>query len=214
MQSYFLPYAGYFRLMCDIDAFVMVNSTQFPRRGWVHRNCLRDDLGRLGWLTLPLAPMPLATPIANIRYGEGAERILHKASRRFEACRVQREHTAALVKRVLCVDGSPIETIETLLRETTAILGLTTPFVREAELGLPTDLRGKEKAFAICVALGANVYVNSPGGRHLYDPAEFAKRGLKLEFLPQYRGDRASILQRLHDSTPADIRAEIRANLG
>jgi hypothetical protein len=107
----------------------------------------------------------------------------------------------------------PIETIETLLRATAAILGLTAPFIRESDLGLPSDLRGKERAFAICAALRANVYVNAPGGRHLYDPAEFAKRGLKLEFLSPYQGDPASILQRLHDSTPVDIRAEIRANL-
>lgn len=213
MQSYFLPYAGYFRLMCDVDAFVMMNSTQFPRRGWVHRNRLRDDLGRLRWLTLPLAPMPLATPIADIRYAEGAEKQLRKSRNRFKACRAPREHTAALVEQALCIEGTPIEKIETLLRETASILGLTAPLVRDADLNLPSDLRGKEKILAICAAMRADVYVNSPGGRHLYDPTEFAKRGLKLEFLSQYQGDLASILQRLHDSTPADICAEIRANL-
>ena len=185
--------------MCDVDAFVMLNSVQFPRRGWVHRNRLRDDLGRLQWLTLPLAPMPRATDIANIRYGAGADRILSNVSRRFAACRAPRQHTASLVARVLCGDGTPIATIEVLLRETASVLGLTAPLVREAELGLPSDLRGQEKIFAICAALGADVYVNAPGGSSLYDHAEFARRGLMLEFLPQYHGDLASILQRLHD---------------
>ena len=213
MQSYFLPYAGYFRLMCDVDAFVMMNSVQFPRSGWVHRNRLRDDAGQLGWLTLPLARMPLTTAIKNIRYAAGAEDILRKTSRRFAACRAPRDHTATLVERVLRIDTAPIVTIESLLRETAAILGLTTPFVHEADLGLPSDLCGGERIFAICAALGADVYVNSPGGRQLYDPVEFSKRGMKLEFLSPYQGDQASILQRLHDSTPADICAEIRANL-
>jgi hypothetical protein len=213
MQSYFLPYAGYFRLMCDVDAFVMVTSVQFPRRGWVHRNRLRDDSGRLGWLTLPLAAMPLSTAIKDIRYATGAEKILLKTSRRFAACRVPREHVAPLVDRALRVDAPPVMAIETLLRETAAILGLSAPLLKESSLNLPSHLRGQERAFAICAALGAGVYVNSPGGRRLYDPAEFSKRGLKLEFLSQYRGDVASILQRLHDSTPADICAEIRANM-
>jgi hypothetical protein len=213
MQSYFLPYAGYFRLMCNVDACVMLNSVQFPRGGWVHRNRLRDDLGRFRWLTLPLAPVPLATAIADIRYGTGAEKILRNMSRRFAACREPRAHTAALVERALRVDGTPIATIETLLRDTADVLGLTAPLIREADVGLPNDLRGREKVFAICAALRADVYVNSPGGLDLYDPREFAKWGLKLEFLGEYHGDPASILQRLHDSTPADVCAEIRANL-
>jgi hypothetical protein len=213
MQSYFLPYAGYFRLMCNVDAFIMLNSVQFPRRGWVHRNRLRDDWGRFHWLTLPLAPMPRTTAVADIRYATGAEKILRNMSRRFAACREPRAHTAALVERALCVDGTPIATIETLLRNTADVLGLTAPLIRDAELGLPNDLRGRERVFAICAALRADVYVNSPGGRDLYDPREFAKRGLNLEFLSQYQGDSGSILQRLHDSTPADVCAEIRANL-
>ena len=134
-------------------------------------------------------------------------------SHRFEACRAPRAHTAALVERALCADGTPVATIEALLRETASVLGLTAPFVRDADLGLPSDLRGQERVFAVCAAVGADVYVNAPGGRMLYDVAEFAKRGLKLEFLPEYQGDPASILQRLHNSTPAEIFAEVRAGL-
>jgi hypothetical protein len=213
MQSYFLPYAGYFRLMCDVDAFVMLSSVQFPKGGWVHRNRLRDDLGRLRWLTLPLAPMPLGTSIADVRYAEGAEATLADMARRFAACRAPRDHTAGLVERATSVSGAPVATIETLLSGTAAVLGLSVPFVREAELGLPSDLRGQERIFAICAALGANAYVNSMGGRDLYDPGEFVRRGLKLEFLAEYQGDPASILQRLHDSAPAEVLAEIHANL-
>jgi hypothetical protein len=38
MQPYFMPYAGYFRLFCAADVFVMFDCVQFRRRGWVHRN--------------------------------------------------------------------------------------------------------------------------------------------------------------------------------
>jgi hypothetical protein len=62
MQSYFLPYAGYFRLMYDIDAFVMVNSTRFPRRGWGHRNRLREDLGLVTAARLDTGGNPRGNP--------------------------------------------------------------------------------------------------------------------------------------------------------
>jgi hypothetical protein len=119
-----------------------------------------------------------------------------------------------LVKQAMGTDETPITTIETLLGDTAALLGLTAPLIRDVDLGPVADLMGQERLFAICAALGANAYINAPGGKHLYYPAQFVRRGIKLEFLSEYRGDPASILQRLHDADPADIRAEIRANLG
>ena len=213
MQPYFLPYAGYFRLMCDVDAFVISAGVQFPSRGWVNRNFLRDDLGRPAWFTLPLAPRPTKTAIVDLRYAQEAELILRKNAQRFAACRAPVEHTVRIVRRALETGGAPLATIETLLRETADTLNIRAPFVIDSELNLPPGIRGVERIYAICAALGADAYVNAPGGRSLYNAAEFAKRGVTLTFLPDYRGDFLSILQRLHDQRPSEITAEIRANL-
>ena len=51
MQPYFLPFAGYFRLMCDVDVFVLLDDVQFRKGGWIHRNRLRTRTGDLSWLT-------------------------------------------------------------------------------------------------------------------------------------------------------------------
>jgi hypothetical protein len=213
MQPYFLPYTGYFRLMCDVDTFVVLNCVQFPRRGWVHRNRLRDNLGRLQWLTLPLARMPRVTSIADIRYSKGASEILRKNARRFDACRNPTPLIAPLVQTALSVEGMPLYTIVTLLAETAKLLGIASPIVLASELQLPPCVSAQERVLAICETLGADAYVNAPGGSMLYSGEEFARRGVKLEFLPSFRGDTASILQRLHDSSAAAIQSEIRANL-
>ena len=63
MQPYFLPFAGYFRLMCDVDVFVLLDDVQFRKGGWIRRNRLRTRTGDLSWLTLPLVKAPVTTLI-------------------------------------------------------------------------------------------------------------------------------------------------------
>ena len=58
MQPYFLPYAGYFRLLQQTDLFVVYDCVQFIRRGWIHRNRLANMNKELSWLTLQLAKAP------------------------------------------------------------------------------------------------------------------------------------------------------------
>ncbi|MZP67265.1 MAG: glycine transferase, partial [Bacteroidales bacterium] len=38
MQPYFFPYAGYFSLIKHTDKFILLDSVQFIRHGWIERN--------------------------------------------------------------------------------------------------------------------------------------------------------------------------------
>jgi len=213
MQPYFLPYAGYFRLMHGVDAFVVYDTVQFPRGGWVHRNRLHGHDGKLAWLTLPLAYAPLHTRIGDIGFhGNGDERWRERI-RAFPACRATQGDAALLAEEIAELPPSPIDLLLGTLRTATRILGFDTPFVLASDLALPMDSDRRGNLLAICRALGATKYVNAPGGRVLYDPESFARHGIALQFLPEYRGNATSILQRLSDEAPAAVRREIDGNL-
>ena len=212
MQPYFAPYAGYFRLMCDVDAFVVLDEVQFPRRGWVHRNRLRRRDGVLDWLTLPIAYAPRTASIRELEFASGIEAWCSKASRRFAALGEPAPQLAGCLPLVR-PEESPCESMLRLLVGFCERLGLAPPVVRQSELSLPPELTGAERIYEICRRMGADTYLNSPGGRLLYDAEAFRRRGFELEFLPDYRGPMESILQRLNDSPAEEIAAEIRANL-
>ena len=38
MQPYFLPYIGYFSIIKHTDEFILFDSVQFIRHGWIERN--------------------------------------------------------------------------------------------------------------------------------------------------------------------------------
>lgn len=214
MQPYFLPYAGYFRLLVEADLFVISDERQFPRRGWVHRNRLRDKSGALDWLTLPLVKCPVETAISDLRFPPDLGERLAREARRFDAIERPRPQCRALVDAIRQPLGSPADFISTLLLDFAALLGIRTEVVRSSELPRDLDAPGQAYILNVLDHFGATSYVNAPGGRALYDPAAFRARGKRLLFLKFYQGDPASILQRLHDADSEVVRREIDENGG
>lgn len=213
MQPYFLPYAGYFRLMCEVDTFVVFDTVQFPRRGWVHRNRLLANNGELDWLTLPLVRSATDTLISALKFHPNARSLWLGRLSQFPACNQPSDNAQRIAVLIRILDKTPIDYLVQLLRAVTTELGFDTPFIMSSELNLPDSIGRSERIFAICEKLGVTTYVNLPGGRAIYDPAEFIRRGITLEFLPDYRGNMASILQRFHNEPAIAIRREIEANL-
>jgi hypothetical protein len=212
MQPYFLPYAGYFRLLVDVEAFVVGDVQQFPRRGWVHRNRLIDDRGELGWLTLPIRPQSLDTQIRDIDFADGAQTTLNRNMARFAACRATNAATEPIMEELRALQGRPKDLIIGLIQRVAKSMGIATPILLQSELSIGADLSATDQICAICAALNAKEYVNAPGGRALYNEADFRRRGVQLLFLPPYRGSWASILQRLTDEPATELRREIIAN--
>ncbi len=209
MQPYFLPYAGYFRLFAASDLFVVYDCVQFPRRGWVHRNRFRHVNGELEWLTLPLYKAPQDVRIDGLRFSDGRYSEWRNALRNFPCFADKSALTASVSK----LEGTPLDYIVSLLKQ--CCEGLEIPFnvTRSSALNLSPELRGQDRILEICRHFGAKEYINSPGGRELYEAAAFADRGIKLQFLQPYEGDMASIGQLLAGMDFASLKKEITRQL-
>jgi hypothetical protein len=214
MQPYFFPYAGYFRLFAAADIFVIYDCVQFPRRGWVHRNQLPDANGEPRWLTLPLAKAARTVRIRDLCFADGATDRLAARSSKFPALVAAREADHPMVKALGALDGrTTVDYLEATLAATCAALGLSCHVVRSSSLGIAQELKGQNRILAIAEELGARSYVNPPGGRALYDAADFAGRGITLRFLERYHGPTWSILQRLLSEPAAAVATEIAAQV-
>lgn len=213
MQPYFIPYAGYFRLFAASDLFVVLDCVQFPRRGWVHRNRLIDRDGNLQWLTLPLEKGPQQTTlIRDLRFRDDASAAMLEQSNRFPLFDAPSPAMRDIMRTILQPAGSVAEHIVTLLDKACAALALPFNVIRSSELNIDPDLHGWRRIAAIARQLGAEVYLNSPGGVDLYNPSDFQGMGLSLQLLAPYEGSAASVLQRLHTDGAQVVRNEIIRN--
>ena len=52
MQPYFLPYIGYFQLICAVDKFIFFDDVNFKKGGWINRNNFLIN-GARQFITLP-----------------------------------------------------------------------------------------------------------------------------------------------------------------
>lgn len=209
MQPYFYPYAGYYRLFSRADLFVIYDCVQFPRRGWVHRNRLTGADGQLQWLTLRLVHAAQETAIRDMRLEPTAMAQLASDLRRFPA--IERASTGLREQLPLLEgEGTLVDYLERNLRAALDCLHIACPMIRSSSLEVDPALRGQQRILAIAGQLGATRYLNSPGGRELYDDEAFARAGIRLEFLEPATGSPASLLERLCSEARDGILADVR----
>lgn len=198
MQPSFLPPAQYFRLFAATDLFVILDSVQFSRRWYTHRQKLLRKDGKLDWLTLPLAYMPQSSLIHDMCWHDDYKERWEKEVGKFEN----------IENMVIPAWQTPLVFICSLLKKACEKIDIPFNVALSSNVVTPTGLRGQDGILHLCKHFKATEYVNSPGGRSLYDVSKFAKEGMSLRFLPEV-DDTTSILDRLAMESAEKVRAEI-----
>lgn len=186
MQPYFFPYLGYFDLINRSDVWVVFDTAQYIRHGWMNRNrILRPDVG-WQYVIAPLRKHARATPLNAVEtqpYDQWAPHLLGQLQhyrRRAPgfAC------AFGLVEECLAAKETNLARLNLLiLRKTCAVLGL--PFqpsvYSEMKLKLDHVVGPGDWALRVAESLGAEEYLNPPGGAALFDPAAFSRSGIRLK---------------------------------
>ncbi len=192
-QPYAFPFRGWYRLL-ECDLHVVLDDVQMIRRGWCHRNQLHDRKGQLQWLTLPLAYAPQDTLIKDMVFSADAQDRWAEQVIRFPALfRLPHDVFYALMQTW----GNFTDYAVGMMDVVYGHIGVLPRLQYASAFNLPPALRGQDRIIAICKAVGATEYINSPGGRALYDPAAFEREGIKLEFLEPWTGEQCSVLETL-----------------
>ena len=185
MQPYFFPYIGYWQLMNMVDRYVIYDDVNFIKNGWINRNNILLN-GEKHLITLPLQGASPFLPINQIKITSN-QKILEKLLKTME----QAYRKAPFYNEIYpIVEETVMEQSKNLssaligsffkIRE---YLGMKTELIVSSELKKQNELKGKDKVMHICSLLGGDEYVNAIGGQELYDKAEFASHGIKLNFL-------------------------------
>lgn len=210
MQPYFFPYAGYFRLFVVADVVVLLDTVQFPKGGWVHRNRLLDDRGLPRWLTLPIVRPRLGDTIESLRFPDDFSTLILGVMRRFPCLRVAWDKQDPLLARMIEADATVSDYLIKLLGACCSRLAIPFNVVRASAMNVATGLTGQERILALVAALGGDRYVNLSGGRALYDHQRFNEASIDLNFFVPYQGSAISMLQRLLTEPAERLAQEIR----
>ncbi len=195
-QPNYLPYPGFFQKIAAADQFLVVDTTQFVKRGpfgWIHRNRIRTPNGPI-WLSLPVRHRG--------RYHQSiqeAELIPGHGWRRKHWKSIEWNYSKA--PHWPCYAES---LREIYLKEWTHLSPLTTEFIRwflrVLELPVPVQLaseleaKGKSSQYIVefCKELEADTFLSGVHGRDYLDVDLFSGSGIRLLFQhyepPRYCG--------------------------
>lgn len=190
MQPYFFPYIGYYSLISHSEKWVVFDTAQHIRHGWIERNRILKPNGGWQYFSVPLEKHSQKTPINEIRI-RTSEDWKGKLFRQLEHYKKAPHYTTTMqfLEHVL---DEKIDTILELnvhtLQQTCAYLAIPFAYTVFSKSGLtvkPSQHPG-QWALHISQALGATEYVNPIGGKEVFIASEFAEAGIQLGFLKHY----------------------------
>ena len=198
-QPYFFPYLGYFSLISSADKFILLDTVQFIRHGWVNRNRILKPNGQdWQYITLPLKKHPRNTRIVDIEVKEEdwQNRILAQLHHYKKKTTHFREILSFLEKNLDFKTNRLSEINTSLLSATCDFIGIPFNCDVYSTMNLthqaPQD--AGEWALYISEALRADCYINLPNGKALFDENKFEEKDIQLRFveadLSNYRIDK------------------------
>jgi hypothetical protein len=201
MQPYFFPYLGYFSLIKHVDLFILFDTVQYIRHGWIERNrILKPDAG-WQYIQVPIIkPEGRDSLIKDVlikNEGDWKRKILAQLQHYKKKAPYYKE-IVSLINEVFADDYDDI------VRLNQKSLSLVCKYLGfEKELPILSTLNLKiedaslpdEWALNICKALGnVDEYWNPPGGKDFFNPAKYLKAGIGFKFhnvcLKEYRQGR------------------------
>jgi hypothetical protein len=184
MQTYFLPYIGYWQLLGAVDQFVVYDNIQYTKKGWINRNRFLQN-GKDVLFTVPLQKDSDYLDVVKRSVAESYDRqkLLNQLEASYRKAPFFAEAFPVISSIVKVGDRNLFDYIYQSIRGITGFLDIKTPLIVSSSIGIDHSLRGEDKVLAICRAMGATHYINASGGQELYSKAAFAAQGVQLEFI-------------------------------
>ncbi|ATC64743.1 hypothetical protein CMV30_12655 [Nibricoccus aquaticus] len=186
MQPYFAPYLGYFDLIRQCDEWIVFDTAQYIRHGWVNRNRILHPTTSWQYVIVPLQKHARETAIKDVFAASGndwCERIIGQLQHYRKKAPYFQSITEFLSTTLSGTPGASIADVNVrLMTACCELLGLRLKIrcFSSLNLSLPPITHPGQWALEISSALNATEYINPPGGRDLFDSAAFAAKGIKL----------------------------------
>lgn len=188
MQPYFFPYLGYLSLLKHTDKFILFDTVQFIRHGWIERNrILKPDEG-WQYIQVPLQKFSRETLIKDVKINNStnwSDKIIAQLQH-YKKKAPYYFQTIKLLKSIFENEYQDIVTLNhTALNTICNYLGINTPIeiFSKIDLFIEQVNAPDEWALNICKAVGnIDEYWNPPGGQSFFDKTKYDNADIKLKF--------------------------------
>jgi len=188
MQPYFLPYLGYFSLIKHTDEFILFDTVQFIRHGWIERNRILKPSNGWQYIMVPLKKHSRETLIKDIEINND-QQWKEKILAQLQHYKKQAPYFSNVIDILNEIFSKEYATIVDLnlasLKTVCYYLGINTPIQVFSLMNIDIEPANApdEWALNICKALGnVDEYWNLPGGQSFFNKKKYENAGINLKF--------------------------------
>lgn len=188
MQPYFLPYIGYFSLIKHTDEFILFDTVQFIRHGWIERNRVLKQTDDWMYIQVPLLKGTRETLIQDtfINNEQPWKEKIFAQLQHYKKTAPYYDEVLSILHKVFEKDFDKITTLnKEILVSICEYLSIYRPIRIFSEMGLVIEPANApdEWALHISQSLGdIDEYWNPPGGMDFFDKSKYEKANIKLRF--------------------------------
>jgi len=185
MQPYFFPYIGYFQLLAAVDVFVILDDVNFIKRGWINRNNILLR-GAPHLFSLPLEKASQNRLICETKLNfsnKDKDKFLKTIQVAYKKATHYSKFYEVLESIIWYDDVDLTSFIHNSFDVVCSYLDVDAKIVRSSKLDKNDSLKAQERIIEICKIVGADLYINPPGGKELYVDSDFEKNNINLKFI-------------------------------
>lgn len=182
MQPYLFPYIGYFQLIMPSDIFVIYDDVNFIKRGYINRNNILSN-GSAQRFTIPVINGSQNSLIKDVAYHEDVKKIITAFQHAYSKAPFFND-IFPIIEDIL---NYPERDVPSLCKYSYErifdYLEINKKVIYSSSLDYDRTQTADQKLVSICKLLDGTTYINSPGGRELYNKSMFEPSGIELNFI-------------------------------
>jgi hypothetical protein len=188
MQPYFFPYLGYFSLIKHTDMFILFDTVQFIRHGWIERNRILKPSEGWQYIKVPLKKHSRETIIKDILIDNDQawkEKILAQLQH-YKKSAPYYLNVIGILKEVFSQEYNSIVDLNLFsLNVVCNYLKIKTPIEIYSKMNLVIEQVNAPDEWALNICKSMKVvteYWNPPGGKSFFHKEKYMKEGIDLKF--------------------------------
>lgn len=189
MQPYFFPYIGYFSLIKQTDRFILFDTVQFIRHGWIERNRILKPNEGWQYISVPLNKYSRDIKIMDIcinNTGNWKEKTFRQLEHYKKRAPYYNE-ALEVIKEALDIDTNSIVKLnENIIKTICKYIGINinVEIFSKMNLEIIEANAPDEWALNICKALGnVSEYWNPEGGLDFFDKTKYTSNNIDIKFM-------------------------------
>lgn len=184
MQPYIFPYIGYFKLINEVDTFVLFDDVNFIKKGWINRNNILVNK-KAFLFTIPVKGASQNKLINEMQINDQSywkQDFLKTILQAYSKAPFF-HHVYPVIQQIIEYPENDISKF--ILHSLKVICGyikINTEIILSSDIQKNNTIKGQDKIIQICSKLKATEYINASGGKTLYNENEFLEENISLKF--------------------------------